>query len=133
MSKAVLKTIKESMKELGINYQFKKWKGHPKYPYFVGEYQEVEPMNEDGMQETSFIITGFSRCVDGNDANLQLEEAKENIAAYFPAVGGKVSIAENGSALAIFYAGSFANIPTGDAELEKIQINLTVKEWKVIT
>ena len=131
MSKAVLKTIKESMKELGINYQFKKWKGHPIYPYFVGSYQEVPTPGEDGMQETSFILTGFARS-DGNvDGVLQLEEAKEKIEAYFNTVNGKVANTDNGSVVAIFYANTFGDLPTGDAELEKIEINLTIKEWSV--
>ena len=129
MSKAVLKTIKESMKEIGINYQFKKWKGHPAYPYFVGSYQEIPTPGEDGMQETSFILTGFARS-DGNvDGVLQLEEAKETIKNYFNT--GKVVTTDSGSAVAIFYANTFGDLPTGDAELEKIEINLTIKEWSV--
>lgn len=131
MSKAVLKTIKESMKELGINYQFKKWKGHPKYPYFVGSYQEVPTPGEDGMQETSFILTGFARS-DGNvDGVLILEETKERIEAYFKTEGENVVITDSGSVVAIFYENTFGDLPTGDAELEKIEINLTIKEWSV--
>lgn len=131
MSKAVLKRIKETMKEIGINYQFKKWKGHPKYPYFVGSYQEVPTLGEDGMQETSFILTGFARS-DGNvDGVLILEEAKEKIEAYFKKEGGNVAKTDDGSAVAIFYANTFGDLPTGDAELEKIEINLTIKEWSV--
>ena len=131
MSKAVLKRIKESMKEIGINYQFKKWKGHPKYPYFVGSYQEVPTAGEDGMQETSFILTGFARS-DGNvDGVLILEEAKEKIEAYFKKEGGNVAKTDDGSVVAIFYANTFGDLPTGDAELEKIEINLTIKEWSV--
>jgi hypothetical protein len=131
MSKAVLKTIKESMKEIGINYQFKKWKGHPKYPYFVGSYQEVPTAGEDGMQETSFILTGFTRSTENVDGVLQLEEIKEKIEAYFKTEGGKVVMTDSGSAVAIFYANTFGDLPTGDAELEKIEINLTIKEWSV--
>lgn len=37
---------------------------------------------------------------------------------------------EDGSAVAIFYAGSII-VPTGDGELKSIQINLHIKEWKV--
>ena len=132
MSKAVLKTIKESMKELGINYQFMKWKGHPIYPYFVGSYQEVPTAGEDGMQETSFILTGFARS-DGNvDGVLQLEDAKEKIENYFSRENGKMANVE-GSAVAIFYENTFGDLPTGDAELEKIEINLTIKEWRIKT
>ena len=128
MSKAVLKIIKDSMKEIGINYQFKKWKGHPVYPYFVGSYQEVPTPWEDGMQETSFILTGFSRSDGSVDGVLQLEDAKEKIETYFDI--GKVVNAD-GTAVAIFYANTFGDLPTGDAELEKIEINLTIKEWRV--
>ena len=39
-------------------------------------------------------------------------------------------MAEDGSAVAIFYATSLV-VPTGDAELKRIQINLDVKEWSV--
>lgn len=131
MSKAALKTIKDSMKEIGVNYQYKKWKGHPTYPYFVGSYQEVPTPGEDGMQETSFILTGFARS-DGNvDGVLQLEDAKEKIENYFNT--GNVVTTDSGSAVAIFYENAFGDLPTGDAELEKIEINLTIKEWRVKT
>lgn len=120
-----LNIISEAMEALGLNYAFMEWTGKPKYPYFVGEYQEITPTNETGMQETTFLLTGFSR-----DSWLALEDAKESIRDYFNKVSGKTVIAEDGSAMAIFYANSFV-LPTGDAELKKIQINLDVKEWSV--
>jgi hypothetical protein len=125
MSKEVLNIIAGAMKELGINYSFMEWKGKPVYPYFVGEYQEVEPYNEDGMQETAFILSGFSR-----ETWLQLEEEKEKIKNHFNKVSGKTVIADNGAAVAVFYSNSLV-VPTGDEELKKIQINLTIKEWSV--
>ena len=128
MSKAMLKVIEDSMTELGINYEFKKWTAKPEYPYFTGEYQEDEPFNEDGEQGIQFILNGFGR---GESALVDLENAKEKIKAYFPKVGGRLVTTESGSVVAIFYASSFNNLPTGDAELERIQINLTVKEWSV--
>lgn len=120
-----LNIISEAMEALGLNYAFMEWTEKPKYPYFVGEYQEITPTNETGMQETTFLLTGFSR-----DSWLALEDAKESIRDYFNKVSGKTVIAEDGSAVAIFYANSFV-LPTGDAELKKIQINLDVKEWSV--
>lgn len=125
MSIESLGIIADSMEAMGLNYAFMEWKGKVVYPYFVGEYQEIESINEDGMQESQFILTGFTR-----GTWLQLEEAKKQIENYFNKVGGKTAIAENGSAVAIFYANSLV-IPTGDAELKKIQINLTIKEWSV--
>lgn len=131
MSKAGLKIISDAMEALGLNYGFMgddldyDEEGKPIYPYFIGEYQENEPTDESGLQETSFFLTGFSR-----GSWLALENAKEAISAYFNKVGGHTVIADNGSAVAVFYSNSLV-IPTGDAELKKIQINLTIKEWSV--
>lgn len=125
MTKAGLKIISDAMEALGLNYAFMEWTGKPKYPYFIGEYQEIPPPDESGMQESTFLLTGFSR-----ESWLALEDAKEAIRDYFNKVSGKTVIAEDGSAVAIFYANSFV-VPTGDAELKKIQINLDVKEWSV--
>lgn len=126
MSKTMLKAISDSMAAMGLNYQYQEWKSEPKYPYFVGEYQEVEALNEDGMQESSFILTGFNR-----GDYLALETAKEKIKEFFSPISGYRVRTANGI-LAIFYAYTLANIPTGDAELKKIQINLNIKEWKGI-
>ena len=129
MTQAGLKIISDAMDALGLNYGFGEYKVNSgeevAYPYFVGEYQEIEPLNEDGMQETTFLLTGFSR-----DLWQTLEDAKAKIRKYFNKISGKVVIADDGSAVAIFYSNSFV-IPTGDAELKKIQINLDVKEWSV--
>lgn len=125
MSIAALKIISDSMQSLGINYEFGVWTSKATYPYFVGEYQETPILNEDGMQETTFILTGFAR-----GKWLELEEEKEKIETYFNKVGGKTVIADNGSAVAVFYENSLV-IPTGDAELKKIQVNLSIKEWSV--
>ena len=51
MSKEALKIIEKAMKTLGINYSFMEWKGEPKYPYFVGEYQEIPIIYETGQQD----------------------------------------------------------------------------------
>lgn len=127
MSKAALKIITNAMASLGLNYDFPEWDGHPVYPYFVGEYTETPSANEDGMQETSFLLNGFAR---GKEAWLELEDAKEKIAAYFGKVGGHTVIADNGSAVAVFYSHSLV-VPTGNMELKRIEINLTIKEWSV--
>lgn len=122
MTETSLNLIASTLSALGLNYAFMEWNGKPAYPYFVGEYQEYDPMNEDGMQESDFILSGFSRTT-----YQVLEEAKETIKSYFTTTG-KTVIADDGSAVAVFYSGSFP-VPTGDAELKKIQINLKVKEW----
>lgn len=123
-----LKIISDAMNALGLNYGFGEYvvddEATPEI-YFVGEYQEITPANESGMQETTFLLTGFSR-----GSWFALEVAKESIKNYFNKVGGNTVIAEDGSSVAIFYSSSFV-LPTGDAELRKVQVNLDVKEWSV--
>lgn len=125
MSIQALTAVKDGMKAIGINYEFGTWTKDVVYPYFTGEYQETPPTSENGMQETTFLLTGFTR-----GTWLELEEAKEKIKNYFNKVSGKTVIAEDGSAVAIFYEHSLI-VPTGDAELKRIQINLSIKEWSV--
>lgn len=126
MSKQILKVVSDAMTALNLEYGFGVYSGDPVvYPYFVGEYTEEEPMNEDGLQESTFLLNGFSR-----DSWLTLENAKERIENYFHKVSGKTVMADNGSAVAVFYANALI-VPTGDAELKRIQINLHCKEWSV--
>lgn len=126
MSKNLLKVVSDGMTELGLEYEFGEYTKEPiVYPYFVGEYTEQEPMTEDGLQETTFLLTGFSR-----DKWLTLENAREKIENYFNKVYGKTVMVDDGSAVAVFYGNSLI-VPTGDEELKKIQINLQCKEWKV--
>lgn len=129
MSKEVLNIVGKAMKSLDLEYGFAEYAGNGKgkivYPYWVGEYTETEPYTEDGMQETTFMLTGFSR-----GSWLDLENDKEKIENHFNRVSGKVGITGSGNAVAIFYAGALI-VPTGDAELKSIQINLSIKEWKV--
>ena len=124
MTSEPLKLISDGMEALGLNYAFERWKDEPKYPYFTGEYQETQAASEDGMQECDFILTGWHR---GEIA--ALEEAKEKIENYFYR-DGRTAIASNGNAVVVSYSNSFV-IPSGDAELKKIEIHLSVKEWKV--
>lgn len=123
MSIEALNFIGSLMKSLSVPYKFTEWKGDiPEY-YFTGEYQEVESLTkeENGFQETSFILNGFTR-----GEWLLLEEVKTKIEKALP----KQAMTESGSVVAIFYAQAFP-VPTGDAELKRIQINLSIKEWKV--
>lgn len=126
MSKNLLKVVSDGMTELGLEYEFGEYTKEPiVYPYFVGEYTETEPMTEDGLQETTFMLSGFSR-----GTWLTLEDAKAKIENYFNKVYGKTAMVDDGSVVAVFYGNSLI-VPTGDEELKKIQINLQCKEWKV--
>lgn len=129
MSIEALSIIKDAMEEMRLNYAFMEYIVNPgetlPRTYFVGEYQELEPTSEDGEEDTIFILTGFSR-----EKWIRLEEAKGKTKKYFSKTTGKTAVTESGSAIVIFYANSLP-FPVEDDELKKIQINLTVKEWKV--
>ena len=114
----------ESQYTYFLSNSFKKDTKTDKDPYFTGEYQETPSTTEDGMQESDFTLTGWHR---GN--LLDLETAKEKIENYFYR-DGRTTIAPNGNAVVVSYSHSFV-IPSGDAELQKIEIHLNVKEWKV--
>lgn len=123
MSIAALNYISDMLSDLVIDYEFGGWSSDPvPDPYFVGEYSETESLTkeEDGLQEISFILTGTGTTWIG------LERAKEAIEKNI----SKTAILPNGNGIAVFYAGSLI-VPTGDAELKRIQINLTIKEWSV--
>ena len=126
MTKQVLKFINDELVKLGVNYEFGEWsEENVPTTYFIGEYQEEEPLNEDGLQDTTFILTGTTR-----STLLGLEDIKEKIENNFPQIEGKTAVLENGSGIAVFYSNSFS-VPTGNDELKRIQINLKIKEWKV--
>ncbi len=122
MTKEALGYINNQLVQAGINYEFGVWTSDVIYPYFVGEYNESEPMNEDGLHEADFFLNGFTK-----GSWLDLEEAKQKIESLFT---HNANILSNGSGIDVSYAGSLV-VPTGDADLKRLQINLKIKEWKV--
>lgn len=127
MTTAVMKFISEAMESEGIPYEFMEFTSPiaDLQSYWVGEYSEIPPNAEDGMQETQLIITGT-----GRGSWLNLEKEKVKIEKIFPAIGGRTAILDNGSGVAVFYGNAFP-VPTGDGFLKRLQVNLVVKEWKV--
>jgi len=123
VSISALSMISNGLESVGIPYEYGEWTSEVQYPYFVGSYQEAQPTNESGEHDTTFILEGFTR-----DSWLSLEEAKSKIEELFDPINGMIAIAEDKSAVAIFYGNGF-NVPTGDSELKKIQINLIIKEF----
>lgn len=123
----ILKLISDELEGAGVPYEFLEWTVPISYPYFVGEYSEMESITESGEFDKTFMLTGFSR---GTTARLQLEQMRETILELFPANEGKIVTLSSGSVAAIFYASAFP-VPSGEADLYKIQINLAIKQWKV--
>lgn len=122
----LLNFINSELENIQVPYEFGEWTSDITDPYFVGEYSEVEPISESGEEEKAFILNGFTR-----KSALILEEMKEKIKSAFPPVGGKTAILEDDSGVAVFYSSSFP-VPTGEEGLKRIQINLSIKYWKVV-
>lgn len=119
-----LKFINEQMDIIAVPYEFGEWTSEVKYPYFVGEMPSPEEITtEDGLETTTLLVTGFHR-----GKYMDLEEIKNRIKKHFHPIHGLRASTDTGS-IAVFYDGSFY-IPTGEADLKKIQINLLIKEWK---
>lgn len=116
--------INDCLQSLNIPYQFKQWKGDKTFPFFVGEYIDITPVNEDGLEESTLLITGTT---DGS--YMDLMQISEMIKSYFPTYG-RTEILTSGSGIAVSFDNSNP-IPTMDQGFERIQINLHVKEWRV--
>ena len=56
----VLEVLNDHMvKELKLNYEFGQYtKTPPKYPYWVSDYTEPEPLEEDGLPTPTVTLTG---------------------------------------------------------------------------
>lgn len=122
----MLKFINEQMALLQIPYEFMEWTQALKYPYTVGEYIDAPTLNEDGSEESSFILTVTTR-----GKWIELEQIKEKIKTHFPSVFGLRGKTDSGS-IAVYFSDAFP-VPTGEADLKRLQINLTIKKWKGVS
>lgn len=124
MSMASMKYVSGMMDGLSLPYAFMRWtKKEIPDVYFVGEYNEIPSTTreENGRQDVTVILRGFTR-----GEWLLLEEAKEKIEKSC----AKTVILSDGTGLAVFYDSAMP-VPTGDADLKSIKINLTIQEWRV--
>ncbi|MGC4018943.1 MAG: hypothetical protein QM793_06770 [Muricomes sp.] len=121
MSEDVLVWIEKLLSDMGINYAYGVWSTYPvPFPYFVGEKDEDPPDTEDGLQQSTFILTGTGQSL------LELERAKEKIRQ----LDNRRTILDNGSGVVLFYDGAYA-VPIDEADMRRIQVNLQIKEWRV--
>lgn len=120
----LLGILAHELTSIGVPYEFMQWTSAVQYPYFVGEYTEAPSTTEDGQKETTVLLTGTTR-----GSWLELEQARKKIEEHFPATYGLRMPTDDGGVV-VSYANSFP-VPTTEADLKRIQINLQVKEWKV--
>lgn len=118
-----LKFIKEQMDMISVPYEFGEWTSPVVYPYTVGEITEEPIVTEDGLEESTLLLTVFHR-----GKYIDMETVKETIKKHFDPRFGLRAVTDSGS-IAVFFDGAFY-IPTGEADLKRMQINLKIKEWK---
>jgi len=109
---------------LNIPFEYMEWTSVPvPDTYWVTEYLETENMNEDGLQESTCIITGITK-----SKYLELETVKEQIRQYF-SNEGITAILSSGGGIAVCYSDC-QPIPSVDEGVHRLQINLKVYEWR---
>lgn len=118
-----LKFVNTQLGLLAVPYEYGEWKSAVRYPYFVGELTEEPITTEDGAEESTLILTGWHR-----GKFIELEEIKAKIKKHFHPIYGVRGDTDSGT-IAVFYDSAFS-VPSGEADLKKIQINLKIKEWK---
>lgn len=113
--------INQVLTEIGINYSFSRWNGEVAFPYWVGEYSDNESDYEDHSTDAEFILTGTTE-----NSWLSLQDDRTKIVTIFR---NHKTILSNGIGLCIDVLNSLI-VPTETEELKRIQITLSVKEWR---
>lgn len=121
MTVGTLSYIDSLLSEADIAYSFSRWNGEPEFPYWIGEYSETDSMDEDGMTESEFILTGTTE-----GTWLELQEEKERIER---TLQNRTTILDSGIGVCIGFERALV-VPTESEQLKRIQINLSVKEWR---
>lgn len=126
MTTDTLGLLANKLIEAGINYEFMEWTDSDiPETYFVGEYTENESLNEDGYHESVFMLTGTT-----TGSWLELETIKKKVESLFPCIPRESFLLPDGSRVVVLYSTA-TPVPTETADIKRIQINLTIKEWMV--
>ena len=123
MTVAGLTFLNSCLEELEVPYQFMEWTSKISETYFVGEYSEIQTMDEGGEIDSDFILMGTTK-----GKYLELETIKEKIRNYFPDYG-LTTILPNGYGIAVMYDTSYP-VPSVEEGIHRLQITLKVKEWR---
>lgn len=123
MIEKALGITKDELKTIDVPYEFMRWTSTVEDRYWVGEFTETPTDTEDGYEEGTLILTGTTR-----SSWLALMQDREKIKDHFPNISGFRKTTDNGIVV-IFYENALP-VPTGEADLKRIQINLRIKAWK---
>lgn len=123
MIEKVLGIVATELNNIDVPYEFMRWTSTVEDRYWIGEFTETPTDTEDGYEEGILILTGTTR-----QSWLSLMQDRDKIKNHFPTIGGFRVPTDNG-AVVIFYDNALS-VPTGEADLKRIQINLQIKAWK---
>ena len=123
MIEKVLGIANDELKKIDVPYEFMRWTSTVEDRYWVGEFTETPTDTEDGYEEGTLILTGTTR-----SSWLALMQDREKIKDHFPTISGFRKTTDNG-VVVIFYENTLP-VPTGEADLKRIQVNLQIKAWK---
>ena len=123
MTRESLAFIASALSKTGIQYAYQRWNGKGADMYWIGSYVEQQYLPEDQSQLTLFLLDGFS--TNGSWSWLEIE--KEVIKALFSDVR-ELLTSNSGISVRV---ESVQTIPTGTADVKRIEIQLLVKEWRV--
>lgn len=124
MTQEILRHMNLKLKEL-LPYQFYEWRTKAEYPYWIGEYSETSDTSEDGSGEDVMMITGTTK-----GSVMDLENGKEVLQKAFPILSGYHAVLDSGTHIIAYYDTS-TMIPTDGNDINRIQVNLKIKSWKV--
>ena len=110
------------LSDLNLSAEYLEYTGPLEYPYFVFEISENEIRTEDGMQSGYVKMSGWSR-----ESASGLEQAKEAIKTK---TKYGASVKTDAGVVSFLYGGA-STIPTGEAGLKRIEINLEYTGWEV--
>ena len=117
--KKVLKIINDELNTMNIPYTFDEWDKEIELPQFIGEISETPTLNEDGLSEYTFILTGYAVKNEIDYLFGVVERLKKEY---------KPSKIVNG--VVIMYDNTIP-IDTNTDDLKRIQTTLKIKEWSV--
>lgn len=125
MTSECLKYMNSLFESLEIPYEFLQWNS-PNVPntYWTGEYIDNEPMNEDGMEGASFILTGVT-----NRKFIELETVKQKLKSHITNEG-MTAVLESGSVIAVTFVDA-QPLPSVEYGVHRLQITLNIREWRI--
>lgn len=111
----VLTLMNDLLEEMNVPYTFDNWDEDIPLPQFIGECSEVPTTDEDGKNEYSFILNGYSTTY-------------EDLFAFNEQIKRRFRLSPIINHVVIKY-DNMTTVDSGSEDLKQIQINLKIKKW----